>query len=95
MRDSTVLVNTARGGLIDEAALLQAIASGKLAGAALDVVQGEPRPEPDHPLLAYAKTSDRLLIVPHIGGNTFESLDKTERFVATRVIERLECGRAT
>jgi D-3-phosphoglycerate dehydrogenase / 2-oxoglutarate reductase len=94
MKESAVLVNTARGGLIDEVALLRAIDSGKLAGAALDVVQGEPQPGSDHPLLAYARTSDRLLIVPHIGGNTFESLDRTERFVAARVIERLERGRS-
>jgi D-3-phosphoglycerate dehydrogenase len=84
-----VLVNTSRGGIVDEAALLDCLQAGKIAGAALDVLAGEPRLASDNPLLAYAREHDNLLIVPHIGGNTFESFEKTECFLAERVIEAL------
>ncbi len=60
MKPSAYLINTARGLLIDEAALLQAVRSGQIAGAALDVLTEEP-PPPDHPLLH----EERILITPH------------------------------
>jgi D-3-phosphoglycerate dehydrogenase / 2-oxoglutarate reductase len=83
MRNGAWLVNSARGELVDEAALLDALRSGRLAGAALDVLSSE-RQEgmADHPLVAYARRHDNLIITPHIGGFTAESLDKTERFMA-------------
>jgi D-3-phosphoglycerate dehydrogenase / 2-oxoglutarate reductase len=51
MRPSTIIVNTARGGLIDEAALVEALREGRIFGAGIDVFEREP-PPPDHPLLA-------------------------------------------
>ena len=60
MRPSAHLINTARGRLIDEAALLEAVQSGRIAGAALDVLSSEP-PSPDHPFLH----DDRFFITPH------------------------------
>jgi D-3-phosphoglycerate dehydrogenase len=68
---------------------LDALENGTIAGAALDVLDGEPALSAEHPLLAYAREHDNLLIVPHIGGNTVESFAKTEVFLATRVIEAL------
>ncbi|GGW91384.1 D-2-hydroxyacid dehydrogenase [Alteromonas halophila] len=62
VKPGCLLINTARGGLIDEAALLDALDSGRLGGAALDVLSQEPPPE-DHPLLQYDKPN--LLITPH------------------------------
>ena len=89
VRPSAVLVNTARGGLIDEKALLDALRARRLAGAALDVLQDEPQITADHPLVAYAREHGNLLLVPHIGGKTEESMEKTEAFLAERVIEAL------
>lgn len=60
MRPSAYLINTARGLLIDEAALLEAVQTGKISGAALDVLSSEP-PSPDHPFLH----DDHFFITPH------------------------------
>lgn len=81
-----VLVNTARGQVVDELALLGALRSGLLAGAALDVLDGEPEIDGAHPLVEYAREHPQLLITPHIGGNTAESFEKTEVFLARKVV---------
>jgi D-3-phosphoglycerate dehydrogenase len=88
-RPHMVLVNTARGNIVDEAALLNSLKAEQISGAALDVVAGEPQLASDNPLVAYAREHDNLLIVPHIGGNTFESFEKTECFLAERVTQAL------
>ncbi|MBC6994150.1 NAD(P)-dependent oxidoreductase [Neolewinella lacunae] len=85
-KPGAVLVNTSRGGLIDEAALLAALQSGHLAGAALDVVDAERTVTASHPLVSYARENANLLLVPHIGGNTYESFTRTEQFIAERVV---------
>lgn len=82
-----VIVNTSRGQIIDEKALLEVLENRHLAGAALDVVSGE-RDNENHvesKLLAYAGRHDNLLITPHIGGATHESMAKTEVFMAHKL----------
>lgn len=65
MKPQAILINTARGGLIDEAALAEALAQGHIAGAGLDTFAQEPPPA-DHPLFS----EPRLVLTPHIGGVT-------------------------
>lgn len=72
--DGALLVNTARGELIDEAALVRALDSGRLAGAALDALASEP-PPPGHPLVG----RDDVIVTSHIGGHTTQARDAMGR----------------
>src|SRR5262245_13434545 len=80
MKKGVLLVNAARGGIVDEAALLEAIQSKKVAGAALDVFAEEPPPK-DHPLLA----REEVIFTPHIGAAT----EKAQLNVAIAVAEQV------
>jgi len=93
MRPGALFVNTARGELVDEAALLAALESGRLAAAALDVLDAEPPTGPEHPLVAYARRDPRLLLTPHIGGGTYESLEKAETFLADTLAAALSAAK--
>ena len=82
MKDGAKIVNAARGGVIDEDALLNALNSGKIAAAALDVFIGEPSPRAD--LLAHEKIS----LTPHIGAATSEAQDRIGTELADKIISR-------
>jgi len=91
MRPGAWLINTARGELVDSNAVLAALASGRIAGAALDVLDGEfAAARVENPLVAYARAHDNLLLTPHIGGCTIESMEKTEGYMAHRLREFLQ-----
>ncbi len=82
--DGSWLINTGRGELIDQAAVIAALDSGKLAGYAADVLDEEP-PPPDHPLLRHPKA----IITPHIGSRTFESVPRQAMKSLTNLINAL------
>jgi D-3-phosphoglycerate dehydrogenase / 2-oxoglutarate reductase len=90
MKKGAWFINTSRGELVDESALLDAIRAGRLAGAALDVLCDEHSDGmQDHPLVEYAREHEHVILTPHIGGCTFESMDKTELFLAERLCRML------
>jgi D-3-phosphoglycerate dehydrogenase len=93
MKKTAILINTARGELVDERALVDHLLSGTLAGAGLDVVADEPYVNED---LVRLQATHNVVITPHLGGATFESIEKTELFMARKLktyIERTN-GRA-
>lgn len=82
MKDGAYLINVARGGIVDEHAVLKYLRNGKLAGAAMDVLEEEP-PAMDHPLLNYE--ADNLIITPHIAWYTSEAEQKNDDFFIQQV----------
>lgn len=83
MKDGVRIVNAARGGVIDELALIDALASGKVASAALDVFENEPNPMKD--LLCNPK----IACTPHIGAATLEAQDRIGTELADQIIKNL------
>jgi glycerate dehydrogenase len=85
MKPGAILLNTSRGPLVDEAALREALASGRLGGAGLDVLAVEP-PPPGHPLLdPAAPWARRLVVTPHIAWGTIEARHRLARAVAANL----------
>jgi len=81
MKQGAVLVNCARGGIVDEVALAQALESGHLSGAAVDVFEKEP-PDPANPLLRLPN----VVVTPHLGASTVEGQNRVGEAVARKVI---------
>ncbi len=84
MKDSALLINTARGGVVDEKALYEALKSGTIRGACLDVFENEP--PTGSPLL----TLDSVLLTPHLGASTNEAQNRAGVIVAEKIIEELK-----
>lgn len=85
MKPGVVIVNCARGGIIDQKALLEALESGKVAGAALDVFEHEPPTEEERALIEHPRVS----VSPHIGGSTREAQERVGAEIALKVVRAL------
>ncbi|TPQ27805.1 phosphoglycerate dehydrogenase [Methylomonas koyamae] len=88
MKKSARLINCARGGLVDEAALYDALKEGRIAGAALDVYENEP--PADSPLLSL----DNIVFTPHLGASTKEAQIAVSVEIARQVVKYLQTGEA-
>jgi (S)-sulfolactate dehydrogenase len=84
MKPGAVLVNTSRGGIIDEAALAAALRSGQLGGAAIDVFEREPLPASPH-----FEGCPNLVLTPHVAGVTAEANERVSFLIADKVLEAL------
>jgi (S)-sulfolactate dehydrogenase len=84
MKPGAVLVNTSRGGIIDEAALAAALRSGQLGGAAIDVFEREPLPASPH-----FEGCPNLILTPHVAGVTAEANERVSFLIADKVLEAL------
>jgi glycerate dehydrogenase len=93
LKPGALFINTGRGGLVDEPALLAALAGGRLGGAGLDVLGVEPPPA-DHPLTdRRAPWASRLVVTPHIGWGALEARQRMERVAAGNLASFLDGGR--
>ncbi|MFH0990743.1 MAG: D-2-hydroxyacid dehydrogenase [bacterium] len=91
MKKGVIIVNCARGGVIDEQALLEALESGKVAAAALDVFVNEPPTDAQKALINHPRVS----VTPHIGGSTVEAQDRVGAEIAVKVNKALNPERYT
>jgi len=85
MKPTAYLINTARGGIVEEAALYDALTSGKLAGAGLDVFEAEPPPH-GHKLFELPN----VIIAPHVAGVTREAVDRMSEQTALNILSVLD-----
>ena len=89
MKPGAIFINTSRGAVTDEDALLAALIEGRLAAAGIDVLEGEPNIDL-HPLVEYARTHDNLIITPHIGGFSPDAVKVVVRHASQRVFKVLK-----
>ncbi len=85
MKKGVMIINCARGGVVDEAALLEGLESGKVLGAGLDVFTDEPPTAAQHALIAHPRVS----VSPHIGGQTLEAQSRIGTEIALKVVKIL------
>ncbi|UFS69615.1 phosphoglycerate dehydrogenase [Geomonas sp. RF6] len=86
MKDGVIIVNAARGGIVNEEAMLEALESGKVVGAAFDVWSQEP---PNTDVLKRLIANDKLIVTPHLGANTFEAQVNVSVDVAKEILQYL------
>lgn len=87
MKSNAILINTSRGGLINENSLLTSLKEKMILGAALDIIDGEWANIVSHPLVNYASANSNLIITPHIGGATYESIYGARIFMAKKIMD--------
>jgi D-3-phosphoglycerate dehydrogenase len=92
MKEGVVIINTSRGGLIDEQAFLAALQSGKVAAAGADVLCDADWMDDvtKHPLVNFAQTHDNLILSPHIGGITVEAIAESRIFMTEKLVDYIK-----
>ncbi|MDD5598292.1 MAG: NAD(P)-dependent oxidoreductase [Victivallaceae bacterium] len=90
MKESAVILNTSRGAVIDEKELLERLEKGRIAGAAVDVIDGEWGCTGRHPMVEFARRHDNLLITPHIGGASYEAQQTAVELTAQQLKKFIE-----
>ena len=88
IKKGAYLINTARGAVVDESALIKSLQSGRITGAGLDVYEFEPR------VSAELLKMDQVVLLPHIGSGTIETREEMSRICARNIIEVLEGRKA-
>lgn len=87
MKYGASIINTSRGGLIDETALIREMESGRIAAAGLDIIDGEWLEDKyNHPLIAYSRRNPRLYITPHVGGTSPDAVRMTARHNFQKIV---------
>lgn len=92
IKPGAIFINTSRGAVTDEDALLTALVEGRLAAAGVDVLDGEPNIDL-HPLVQYARTHDNLIITPHIGGFSPDAVKIAVRHASQRILNVLKSAK--
>lgn len=90
LKKDSILINTSRGDLIDEKHLIYLLEKKKISGAALDVIKEEYNKTINKKLVNYAKENNNLIITPHIGGYTYESINKTYQYVVNKLLKHID-----
>jgi len=93
MKKNAYFINTSRGELVNEEDLLRALISGKLKGAALDVLNGDSawagEVDGDNKLIEYASIHSNLIITPHMGGYGKDSIGRTRQFLTEKLLSKI------
>ena len=88
MKKNSYLINTSRGGIVNENAIIESLKSGSIAGAAFDVLKNEsPYGVSGHPLVDFSKDRDDIIITPHIGGSSFPYMEA----IFIHAIDEIKC----
>jgi D-3-phosphoglycerate dehydrogenase / 2-oxoglutarate reductase len=91
MKNGVVIINTSRGAIIETSSLINGLKNAKVSAAAIDVIEDEHLfLSKKHPLVKYASSNNNLIITPHIGGATFESVEKTDIFILNKYEKELK-----
>ena len=94
IKDKAILINSSRGELIDEKAMLEVLDSGRLSGIALDVLYGETSNKKnwlqDNDIWKKSIANKNIILVPHLGGATKESMMDTEIFMVKKLIQHIK-----
>ncbi len=94
IKKKAIFINTSRGELVDESALIEALESGQISGAGIDVLTGETSGSShwlqESSLWKYAKKHNNIILTPHIGGATYEAMEETELFMVNKLKTFLE-----